>query len=131
VRAAWKRRLQKGDELWTQVLVYEETHHSYGSGASTRIAGADDLRAALRELRDPIPEPFAREFQSGTVYRPVSDGFFHRIIEESLTIPPRLWPVMIDCPGASALRTAAGDTNRARLSRARGLAGREHVDSGR
>jgi pimeloyl-ACP methyl ester carboxylesterase len=67
-----------------------------GTGASTKIAGADDLQAALRELPNPIPEPFAREFQSGTVYRPVPAQFFDRIIEESLKIPPRLWPVMID-----------------------------------
>jgi pimeloyl-ACP methyl ester carboxylesterase len=31
------------------------------------------------------------------VYRPVPAEFFDRIIEESLKIPPRLWPVMIDC----------------------------------
>ena len=68
-----------------------------GTGASTKIAGADDLQAALRELPDPIPEPFAREFQLGTVYRPLPPEFFDRIIEESLKIPPRLWPVMIDC----------------------------------
>jgi len=67
-----------------------------GTGASTKIAGADDLQAALRELPDPIPEPFAREFQLGTVYRPLPPEFFDRIIEESLKIPPRLWPVMID-----------------------------------
>jgi pimeloyl-ACP methyl ester carboxylesterase len=68
-----------------------------GTGASTKVNGADDLQAALRELPDPIPEPFAREFQSGTVYRPVPPKFFDRIILESLKIPPRLWPVMIDC----------------------------------
>ena len=68
-----------------------------GTGASTRFTGADDLQAALRELPNPIPEPFAREFQSGTVYRPVPAEFFDRIVEESLKIPPRLWPVMIDC----------------------------------
>jgi non-heme chloroperoxidase len=68
-----------------------------GTGASTKIIGADDLQAALRELPNPIPEPFAREFQSGTVYRPVPADFFDRIIAESLKIPARLWPVMIDC----------------------------------
>lgn len=68
-----------------------------GTGASTKINGADDLQAALRELPDPIPEPFAREFQSGTVYHPAPAEFFDRIIEESLKIPPRLWPVMVDC----------------------------------
>jgi len=67
-----------------------------GTGASTKIAGADDLRAALRELPDPIPEPFAREFQSGTIYHPVPAEFFDRIIVESLKIPPRLWPLMVD-----------------------------------
>jgi pimeloyl-ACP methyl ester carboxylesterase len=67
-----------------------------GTGASTKITGADDLQTALRDLPDPIPEPFAREFQSGTVYRPVPAEFFDRIVEESLKIPPRLWPVMID-----------------------------------
>lgn len=67
-----------------------------GTGVSTRIAGAEDLRAALRELPDPVPERFAREFQSGTVYRSVPDEFFNRIIEESMKIPARLWPVMID-----------------------------------
>jgi pimeloyl-ACP methyl ester carboxylesterase len=30
------------------------------------------------------------------VYRPVPAEFFDRIIEESLKIPARLWPVMID-----------------------------------
>jgi pimeloyl-ACP methyl ester carboxylesterase len=68
-----------------------------GTGASTRINGADELQAAVRELPDPIPEPFAREFQSSTVYRPVPVEFFDRIIAESLKIPPRLWRVMVDC----------------------------------
>jgi non-heme chloroperoxidase len=67
-----------------------------GTGASTKLAGADDLRAAVHELPDPIPAPFARDFQSSTVYRPVPAEFFDRVIEESLKIPPRLWPVMID-----------------------------------
>jgi pimeloyl-ACP methyl ester carboxylesterase len=68
-----------------------------GTGASPKFAGADELQVAMRELPDPIPESFAREFQSGTLYRPVPADFFDRIIEESLKIPPRLWPVMIDC----------------------------------
>ena len=68
-----------------------------GTGASTKITGADDLQAAVRELPDPIPASFAREFQSGTVYHPVPAEFFDRIIAESLKVPPRLWPVMIDC----------------------------------
>jgi non-heme chloroperoxidase len=68
-----------------------------GTGSSTKITGADDLQAAVRELPDPIPESFAREFQTGTLYRPVPAEFFDRIIRESLKIPPRLWPVMVYC----------------------------------
>ncbi|HEX4914777.1 MAG TPA: alpha/beta hydrolase, partial [Vicinamibacterales bacterium] len=68
-----------------------------GTGASTKITGADDLRAALRTLPDPVPESFAREFQASTVHRPVPAEFFDRIIRESLKIPSRLWPLMIDC----------------------------------
>ena len=67
-----------------------------GTGASTAFTGAGDVQAVLRELPDPIPAPFAREFQSGTVHRPVPADFFDRIVEESLKIPARLWPVMID-----------------------------------
>ena len=67
-----------------------------GTGASTKINGADEVQAAVRELPDHIPESFAREFQSGTIYRPVPGEFFDRLIEESLKIPPRLWSVMID-----------------------------------
>ena len=67
-----------------------------GTGASTGIPGADELQAAVRELPDPVPEPFAREFQSGTVHHPVPAGFFDRIVEESLKIPARLWSPMID-----------------------------------
>jgi pimeloyl-ACP methyl ester carboxylesterase len=68
-----------------------------GTGATTRISGGDELEAAVRELPDPIPESFARDFQAGTVYRPVPAEFFDRLIDESLKIPPHLWPVMVDC----------------------------------
>jgi pimeloyl-ACP methyl ester carboxylesterase len=68
-----------------------------GTGFSTLTPVTEGLQAALRRLPDPIPEPFAREFQSGTAYHAVPAEFFDRIIVESLKIPPRLWPVMIDC----------------------------------
>jgi pimeloyl-ACP methyl ester carboxylesterase len=67
-----------------------------GTGFSTSTPVAEDLQAALRGLPDPIPEAFAREFQASTAYRPLPPEFFDRIVAESLKIPPRLWPVMID-----------------------------------
>ena len=67
-----------------------------GTGYSTATRILEDLRAAVRELPDPIPESFAREFQASTAYRPLPPEFFDRIVVESLKIPARLWPVMIE-----------------------------------
>jgi pimeloyl-ACP methyl ester carboxylesterase len=55
-----------------------------------------DLLSALRELPDPIPVEFAREFQSSTAYRPLPPEFFERIIVETLKLPPRLWRLLIE-----------------------------------
>ena len=67
-----------------------------GTGFSTSTPVLQGLRAAVRTLPNPIPEPFAREFQASTAYRPLPPEFFDRIVVESLKIPGRLWPVMID-----------------------------------
>jgi pimeloyl-ACP methyl ester carboxylesterase len=55
-----------------------------------------ELEASMRDLPDPIPEAFAREFQASTAYRPLPPEFFERIIVESLKLPPRLWKLLID-----------------------------------
>ena len=55
-----------------------------------------ELQASLRNLPDPIPVEFAREFQASTAYLPLPEEFFERIVLESLKIPARLWPVMVD-----------------------------------
>jgi pimeloyl-ACP methyl ester carboxylesterase len=67
-----------------------------GTGFSTSNAVVRELQHALRDLPDPIPVEFAREFQSSTAYRPLPEEFFERIIQESLKLPPRLWRVLID-----------------------------------
>jgi pimeloyl-ACP methyl ester carboxylesterase len=67
-----------------------------GTGYSTRTPVMEGLQAALRELPDPIPESFARDFQASTAYRALPAEFFDRIVAESLKIPARLWPVQID-----------------------------------
>jgi pimeloyl-ACP methyl ester carboxylesterase len=67
-----------------------------GTGFSASNAVVRDLQGALRDLPDPIPVEFAREFQSSTAYRPLPEEFFERLIEESLKLPPRLWRILID-----------------------------------
>jgi pimeloyl-ACP methyl ester carboxylesterase len=55
-----------------------------------------ELQASLRDLPDPIPVEFAREFQASTAYLPLPEEFFERIVIESLKLPARLWTEMID-----------------------------------
>jgi non-heme chloroperoxidase len=50
-----------------------------------------DLQSALRDLPDPIPLEFARDFQASTAHRPLPADFFERVVTESLKLPPRLW----------------------------------------
>ena len=67
-----------------------------GTGFSTANAVTRELQASLRDLPDPIPEAFAREFQQSTIHHPVPADFFARLVQESLKLPPRLWRVLID-----------------------------------
>jgi non-heme chloroperoxidase len=67
-----------------------------GTGYSAVNAVTRELQVALRDLPNPIPVEFARQFQSSTVHHPVPPEFFERIIEESLKLPPHLWRLLID-----------------------------------
>jgi pimeloyl-ACP methyl ester carboxylesterase len=67
-----------------------------GTGLSASNAVTRELQSALRDLPDPIPVQFARDFQASTAFRPIPPDFFERIIEESLKLPPRLWRLAID-----------------------------------
>src|SRR5690606_4958297 len=46
---------------------------------------------ALRDLPDPVPLEFAREFQASTVHKPVPDEFFEGLLAESMKLPAALW----------------------------------------
>lgn len=67
-----------------------------GTGHATVNDVTRQLHDALRDLPDPIPVEFAREFQASTAYRELPAPFFDRIVEESMKLPPRLWRVLID-----------------------------------
>jgi len=55
-----------------------------------------ELLEILRDLPDPIPTEFARDFQKSTAYRPLPPEFFERIIAESLKLPAHLWRLTIE-----------------------------------
>ena len=67
-----------------------------GTAVSASNQVLRDVRDTLRDLPDPIPTAFAREFQAGTIYHPVPPEFFERVIVESLKLPPRLWRLALD-----------------------------------
>ena len=67
----------------------------------TSVTAADspvvqEVEPVVRDLEDPVPELFAREFQSGTVYAPLPEPFFEGIIAESLKMPARVWRAAFD-----------------------------------
>jgi pimeloyl-ACP methyl ester carboxylesterase len=55
------------------------------------ITGANELRHAIEALGGEVPEDFAREFQEGTVYRPLPKEFMDGVVRESLKLPTRVW----------------------------------------
>jgi non-heme chloroperoxidase len=67
-----------------------------GTGFPAASPVVQDLPSALRDLPDPIPIEFAREFQASTAYLPLPPEFFNRIVAESLKLPARLWLQLID-----------------------------------
>lgn len=67
-----------------------------GSATSGRNATTLGLQQALASLPDTVPEQFAREFQMGTVYRPVPDDFMARAIAECRKPPARVWRAALD-----------------------------------
>jgi non-heme chloroperoxidase len=47
--------------------------------------------AALSTLTDPVDPAFVREFQEGTIARPVPAEFLDMVVNESLRVPARVW----------------------------------------
>ena len=61
-----------------------------GSNEVTR-----EVHASLRDLADPVPREFAREFQASTAFAPLPEAFFEQIVTESLKLPARLWAELL------------------------------------
>ena len=62
-----------------------------GTGPSVRTDSVAELRGAIDALGDPVDEAFIRAFQRSTIFRPVPDEFFERVVLESKRLPARVW----------------------------------------
>jgi non-heme chloroperoxidase len=62
-----------------------------GSFLSLDRRAASSVQARLLALTDPIPRAFAEEFAVGTFVRPPPTSFVHRMVDESLRAPARVW----------------------------------------
>jgi pimeloyl-ACP methyl ester carboxylesterase len=67
-----------------------------GTGFTGANAVTRDLQSSLRDLPDPIPLEFARDFGNSTLYLPVPAEFFDRMVADSMKLPPRLWRLTMD-----------------------------------
>jgi non-heme chloroperoxidase len=67
-----------------------------GSGWSGDNAVTREVQAALRDLPDPVPREFARQFQTSTLHVPLPPEFFEALLHESLKLPGRLWRAVLD-----------------------------------
>jgi non-heme chloroperoxidase len=63
-------------------------------GSGPTLAGSplvQEMVTALETMPDPVDADFVREFQAGTLVRPVNPDFFHAAVAESLKVPARVW----------------------------------------
>jgi non-heme chloroperoxidase len=63
-------------------------------GSAAAMAGnreVRDLAAAVSGFSDTVDPAFVREFQAGTLARPVDPALFHAVVLESLRVPAFVW----------------------------------------
>lgn len=59
--------------------------------SARRIEGIDELQQGIEAFDECVPAEFAREFQAGTVYRPLPAEFMDGVVAASLKVPARVW----------------------------------------
>ena len=67
-----------------------------GSGASPLNPVTREVQASLRDLAEPVPTTFVREFQASTAHVPLPVLFFEGIVAESQKAPARVWRGVFD-----------------------------------
>ncbi|MGR6966586.1 alpha/beta fold hydrolase [Geodermatophilus sp. URMC 61] len=120
-------------------LGLERTHlvgHSFGSFVVRRVAEqhpervdrmvligsadrmgdplVEEVRAAIADLPDQVPDDFAREFAAGTVHRPVVPEFFDALVAESRKAPGWVyrdsWEGLVNSDDRDRLRDVTAPT---------------------
>jgi non-heme chloroperoxidase len=54
------------------------------------------FQSAVHALEDPVPAPFAREFQAGAVHVPLPEEFLKGLVAASLKLPAHVWKAALD-----------------------------------
>jgi pimeloyl-ACP methyl ester carboxylesterase len=62
-----------------------------GPGSPKSPEVHDAILQEFSSLKDPIPYTFARDFQFGTIYRPVPAWFFETMVAEAQRVPAATW----------------------------------------
>lgn len=62
-----------------------------GAGLSAQNPTLREVQSAVNALQDPVDRTFVREFQYGTVSKPVPAEFMERVIADSLTLDAATW----------------------------------------
>lgn len=66
-----------------------------GSGATPRNPVMLGLNEAVKDLHDPIPVSFVREFQESTLFKAVPPAYLDRVVTESYKLPARVWQDLV------------------------------------
>jgi non-heme chloroperoxidase len=67
-----------------------------GTGLTADTPVVREVAELVKDLPDPVPEDFTREFQSGTIHAPVPEPFFDGLVAESRKAPARVWRAVIE-----------------------------------
>ncbi|HEX8734323.1 MAG TPA: alpha/beta fold hydrolase [Pyrinomonadaceae bacterium] len=62
-----------------------------GTATTARNDATLDLQKAIMNLKDPVDEKFARDFQVSTSARTLPDEFMNEVVRQSLKLPARVW----------------------------------------
>lgn len=66
-----------------------------GSASTPKNGAVLGLREEIQSLTDPVSEKFIRDFQMGTIARPVPEEFLGTVFSESGKLPARVWKAVV------------------------------------
>ena len=69
---------------------------SFFAGWRGSPAAVELWASVVSGLTDPVDPGFVREFQEGTVARPVPPAFLDTVVRESLKVPARVWRAVFE-----------------------------------